>query len=190
MQATFSPHDTSCKMRKAMSSDGRNPKCPLSTTHVLLSVPLSTTYKIRISNLCAQHETTTELRHRDIVTCRRVNAIGTILQVTLVTHGHLLRVRLGTMQGTYIPIVTQNILIIIVLLCRCGPYSSHGPYGGYGTCLRIKNCRKCKSARTYSCNFVPDPLRRILTMPQCHMRANKCSICALQKPCTFLLALR
>ena len=46
-----------------------------------------------------------------------VNAIRTILQLTLVTHGRLLRIR-----GTYIPIVTHNILIIIVLLCRCGPY--------------------------------------------------------------------
>ena len=102
-----------------MNSDGRNPKCPLSTTHVLLSVQLSTKYKIRMSNLCAQHDTVAELKHRDIVTCMRVNAIRTILQLTIVTHGHLLRVRLGATKGTYI---THNILIIIVLLCRCGPY--------------------------------------------------------------------
>ena len=50
------------------------------------------------------------------------NAVRTILPLTLVTHGHLLRVRLGTTKGTYIPIITHNILIIIVLLCRCGPY--------------------------------------------------------------------
>ena len=105
-----------------MNSDGRNPKCPLSTTVVLLSVPLSTKYKIRMSQLCAQHDTVAELKHRDIVTCMRVNAIRTILQLSLVTHGHLLTVRVGTTKGTYIPIVTHNILIIIVLLCMCGPY--------------------------------------------------------------------
>ena len=104
-----------------MNSNGRNPKCPLSTTHVLLFVQLSTKYKIRMSNLCAQHNTVAELKHRDIVTCMCVNAIRTILQLTLVTHGHLLRVRLGATNGTFIPIVTHNILIIIVLLCRCGP---------------------------------------------------------------------
>ena len=48
--------------------------------------------------------------------------IRTILQFTLVTHGHLFRVRLGATKGTNIPIITHNILIIIVLLCRCGPY--------------------------------------------------------------------
>ena len=105
-----------------MSTDGRNPKCPFSTTHILLSVQLSTKYKIRMSNLCVQHDTVAESKHRDIVTCMRVNAIRTILQLTLVTDGHLLRVRLGATKGTYIPIVTHNILIIIVLLCRCGPY--------------------------------------------------------------------
>ena len=88
-----------------MNSDGRNPKCPLSTTHVLLSVQLSTKYKIRMSNLCAQHDTVPELKHRDIVTCMRVNAVRTVLQLALVTHGHLLRVRLGATKGTYIPIV-------------------------------------------------------------------------------------
>ena len=75
-----------------MNSDGRNPKCPRSTTRVLIFVQLSTKYKIRMSNLCAQHDTVAELKHRDIVTCMRVNAIRTILQLTLVTHGHLLRV--------------------------------------------------------------------------------------------------
>ena len=61
----------------------------------------------------------------------------------------------------------------------CAGTCSHGPYGGYRTCLRIKNCCKCKSTRTYSCNSVPDPLHMFLTMPQCHMRANKCSMRAL-----------
>ena len=121
MQATFPPHKTSCKMRKAMNSDGRNPKCPLSTTYVLLSIQLSKKYKIRMSNLCARHDTVAELKHRNIVTCMRVNAICTILQLTLFTHEHHLRVRLGATKGTYLPIVTHNILIIIVLLCRCGP---------------------------------------------------------------------
>ena len=31
----------------------------------------------------------------------------------------------------------------------CAGTCSHGPYGGYRTCLRIKNCCKCKSTRTY-----------------------------------------
>ena len=101
-----------------MNSDGRNPKCPLSTTHVLLSVQLCSKYKIRMSNLCAQHDTVAGLKHRDVVTCMRVNAICTILQPTLFTHGHLLRVSLGTTKGTYIPIVTHNIFI----LCRCPPH--------------------------------------------------------------------
>ena len=104
-----------------MNNNGRNRKCPLSTTHVLLSVQLSTSYKI-MSNLRAQHETTAELKHRDIITCMCVNAIHTILQLTLVTHGHLLRVKVGATKGTYIPIVTHNIRIIIVFLCRCSPY--------------------------------------------------------------------
>ena len=54
------------------------------------------------------------IKHCDIVTCMCDNAIRTLLQLTLVTHGHLLRVRLGATKGTYIPIVTHNILIIIV----------------------------------------------------------------------------
>ena len=54
--------------------------------------------------------------------CVCVNAIRTILQFTLVTHGHLFRVRLGATKGTNIPIITHNILIIIVLPCRCSPY--------------------------------------------------------------------
>ena len=56
----------------------------------------------------------------DVCVC--VNAIRTILQCTLVTHGHLFRVGLGATKGTYIPIITDNILSIIVLLWRCGPY--------------------------------------------------------------------
>ena len=32
------------------------------------------------------------------------------------------RVKLGATKGTNIPIITHKILIIIVLLCRCGPY--------------------------------------------------------------------
>ena len=99
-----------------------NPKCPLSTTHILLFVQLSTKYKIRMSNLCAHHDTVAELKHCNIVTCMCVNAIRTILQLTLVTHGHLLWVRLVATKGTYIPIVTHNSLISIVLLCRCSPY--------------------------------------------------------------------
>ena len=57
-----------------------------------------------------------------VCVCVCVNAIHTILQFILVTHGHLFRVRLGATKGTDIPIITHNILIIIVLLCRCSPY--------------------------------------------------------------------
>ena len=73
-------------------------------------------------NLRAQHDTVAESKKCHIVTCVCLNAIRTILQFTLVTHGHLLRVRLGATKGTNIPIITHNILIIIVLLCRCSPY--------------------------------------------------------------------
>ena len=95
---------------------------PPSRTHKCLSVPLSTKYTLRIRNLCAQHDTIAESNKSHIVTCVCVNAICTILQPTLVTHGHLFRVRLGATKGTNIPIITHNILIIIVLLCRCSPY--------------------------------------------------------------------
>ena len=88
----------------------------------LFSGPLSTKYTLRIRNLCAQHDTVAESKKCHTVTCVRVNAIRTILQFTLVTHGHLFRVKLGATKGTNIPIITHNILIIIVLLCRCGPY--------------------------------------------------------------------
>ena len=103
--------------------------------------------------------------------CVCVTAICTILQFTLVTHGHFFRVGLGATKGTYIPIITHNILIIIVLLCKCGPYMCRYvfprtiwrvPY----TCLQIKNCCKCKSTRTYSCYSVPDPLHMFLTSEQ------------------------
>ena len=68
------------------------------------------------------HNTVAESKKSHIVTCVCVNAIRTILQFTLVTDGHLFRVRLGATKGTNIPIITHNILIIIVLLCRCSPY--------------------------------------------------------------------
>ena len=97
---------------------GRHPQ---EHTTVFL-VPLSTKYTLRIRNLCAQHDTVAESKKCHTVTCVRVNAIRTILQFTLVTHGHLFRVKLGATKGTNIPIITHNILIIIVLLCRCGPY--------------------------------------------------------------------
>ena len=76
----------------------------------------------------------TQLQNQRNVTlsqvCVCVNAIRTILQfaicnyniATLVTHEHLFMVRLGATKGTNIPIITHNILIIIVLLCRCNPY--------------------------------------------------------------------
>ena len=105
-----------------MNGDGHHPKCPLSTTHILLSVELSTKYKIRMSNLCARHDTVADSKHCHVVTCVCANAISTIFRLTFVTHGQLLRVTLGATKGTYIPIVTHNILIVFVLLCRCDPY--------------------------------------------------------------------
>ena len=162
-----------------MNSDGRNPKCPRSTTHVLLFVQLSSKYKIRMSNLCAQHDTIAELKHRDIVTYMCVNAICTILQLTLVTHGHLLRVRLGATKGAYIPIVTHNILIIIVLLCvhvRVHVAMDHME----GTVLVFES--KLLQMQQYThilMQISTDPLHMFLTMLQCHMHANKCGIRAL-----------
>ena len=52
-----------------------------------------------------------------VCVCVCVNAIRTILQFTLVTHGHLFRVRLGATKGTNIPIITHNILIILIFCC-------------------------------------------------------------------------
>ena len=40
---------------------------------------------IQMGNLCAQYDTVAEFKHRDMVTCMRVNAICTILQLTLVS---------------------------------------------------------------------------------------------------------
>ena len=48
--------------------------------------------------------------------CVCVNAVRTTLQFTLVTHGHLFRVRLGATKGTNIPIITHKILIIRVTM--------------------------------------------------------------------------
>ena len=88
-----------------------------------------------MSNLCTQRDTVAELNDCHLVTCMRVNAIRTICQLTLFTHGQLL---------VHIPIVTHNILIIIVLLCMCGPYMWRYvlPWTnrGYRTCLRTKSC--------------------------------------------------
>ena len=95
---------------------------PPSTTHIRLFVPLLTRNKLIIRNLCAQDDTLVDVKKCHIFICVCVNAIRTILQFTLVTHGHLFGVRLSATKGTYIPIITHNILIIIVLLCRCGPY--------------------------------------------------------------------
>ena len=156
---------------------------PHSTTHNPLSVQMSTKYKLGMSNFCAQHDIVAELKHCHIVTCVRVNAICTTLQLTLVTHvsSHLLRVRLGVTKGTYIAIITHNILIIIVVLCNAD-HTCACTCAGYRTCLQIKKCCKCKSTRMYPCNSLPNPLNVFLTMPQCHIGANKCSIRTLQKP--------
>ena len=54
----------------------------------------------------------------------------------------------------------------------CAGTCSHGPYGGYRTCLRIKNCCKCKSTRTYSCNSCNWLGQRLSTDKwPCHMEA-------------------
>ena len=108
-----------------------------STTLILFCVQLSTKHNLRMSNSCAQHDTVAELKHCHIVTCMHVNAIHTILHLTLVTHGHLLRVTPDATKGTYIPIVTHNILIIIVLMYRCSPYMC--PYMFPWTIRRVPN---------------------------------------------------
>ena len=58
-------------------------------------IELSTKYKIRTSNLCAQRDTAADSKHCHGVMRLHVNAIRTMLQLTLVTHGHFLRVRFG-----------------------------------------------------------------------------------------------
>ena len=78
-----------------------NPGITPATTHNLLSSELSTKYKLRMSNLCAQHGTVAELKHCHTITCVRVNATGIILQLILVMDGRLLGVRLGATKGTY-----------------------------------------------------------------------------------------
>ena len=93
-----------------------------STTRNPPSVQLSTKYNLRMSNLCAQHDIFCRIKapsHCHMYACQ---CNGTMLQLTLVTHGHFLRVRLGATKGTYIPIATHTTLIITVLPCRCGPY--------------------------------------------------------------------
>ena len=119
LQTTFPSHNTHHAQLETPRTAHWSPP---SRTHNCLSVPLSTKYTLRIRNLCAQHDTIAESKKCHIVTCVCVNAIRTILQFTLVTHGHLFRIRLGATKGTNIRIITHNILIIIVLLCRCGPY--------------------------------------------------------------------
>ena len=136
MQTTFPSHNTHHAQLEKPCTAHRSPP---SRTHNCLSVPLSTKYTLRIRNLCAQHNTVAQSNKSHIVTCVCVHAIRTILHFTLVTHGHLLRVRLGATKGTNIPIITHNILIIIVLLCRCSqivpvdskivPVSSIAPEG-------------------------------------------------------------
>ena len=105
-----------------MNGDGCHPGYhTLNNTNPLFhSIELSTKYSLRMSNLCAQHDIVAELKHRHTATCMCVNAIRIILRLTLVTHGHLLRVKLGATKGTYIP--SSPTTFIIVLLCRCSPY--------------------------------------------------------------------
>ena len=64
-----------------MNGDGHHLGYPTSTTRILLSVQLSTKYKIRMSNLCAQHDIVAELKHRDVVTCMHVNAIRNVTKI-------------------------------------------------------------------------------------------------------------
>ena len=51
-----------------MDSDGRHPGYLSSTTHILLYVQLSTKHKIRMSNLCAQHDTVAETTEAELGT--------------------------------------------------------------------------------------------------------------------------
>ena len=93
-----------------------------STTCKISSVPLSSKYNLKMSNLCAQCDTLVELNNRYLVACVHANALRVILHLALITNGQLLRVKLGATKCTYYPIITRNILFIIVLLCMCNPY--------------------------------------------------------------------
>ena len=166
------------------------PKCPLSTAHVLLSVQLFTRYKI-MSNLCAQHDTAAKLKHHDVITCMCVNAIHTISQLTLVTHGHLLRVKVGAIKGTYIPIVTHHICIIIVFLCRCNPYMCRYivpriiwrvPY----LALNQKVLQMQEYSHALMQLSIGSPQHVPYVPYNAPMRANNCSNRALKKPCKSL----
>ena len=90
-----------------------------STTCKILSIPFSAKYNLKMSNLC---DTLVELNNCYSVTCVCVNALRTILHLTLVTHGQLLSVKLGATKRMDIPFITHNILLITVLLCMCKPY--------------------------------------------------------------------
>ena len=48
----------------------------------------------------------------------------------------------------------------------------------------MQNCVKCNKIRTDCCNSLGPPRQMFLTKPQCHNRANSCSMRALYHPCT------
>ena len=61
-----------------------------STTCKVSLVLLSDKCNLKMSNLCAQRDTLVELNNRYLVICVRVNALRTILHLTLATHRRLL----------------------------------------------------------------------------------------------------
>ena len=149
------------------------------TTCDLLSVQLSTKCNLRIRNLCAKHDTAAELKHCHTVTCMHVNAIRTILQLTLVTHGHL-RVRPGAKKkkkGTYIPIITHNNLIIMVARNRNGYITPafSGPHCGEKINLERSGCggneqKMCEKGWT-GVKLGENPK---MPHPQCRRSINNC----------------
>ena len=48
----------------------------------------------------------------------------------------------------------------------------------------MQNWVKCNKMQTEWCNSLGLPRQMFLTKPQCHNRANSCSMCALYHPCT------
>ena len=136
------------------------PRFPPSTTHVLLSVQLSTEYKIRMSNLCAQHDTVAELI-RYACQCNPYN-----MQLTLVTRRELFRdlVQQKAHTSPSSPTTSSSTLSSRVgATHKCAGTCSHGPYVLVFECLVLVFCKR-KSTCMYSCNSVPDPLHMLFTM--------------------------
>ena len=63
-----------------MNGNRRHPRHPPSTTHIVLSVQLSTKYKNKMSNLCAQHDTSADLKNCHVCVCVCVCVLCTLMR--------------------------------------------------------------------------------------------------------------